>query len=78
MRTLQIGDMFCGAGGSTTGIRQALDAMGYRAKIWAFNHWNIAIDTHSTNYADVEHICASVEQRKWFIRQGPPRFVRGG
>jgi DNA (cytosine-5)-methyltransferase 1 len=62
MRTLQIGDMFCGAGGSTTGIRQALDAMGYRAKIWAFNHWNIAIDTHSTNYADVEHICASVEQ----------------
>jgi hypothetical protein len=27
MRTLQIGDMFCGAGGSTTGIRQAIDAM---------------------------------------------------
>jgi DNA (cytosine-5)-methyltransferase 1 len=62
MRTLQIGDMFCGAGGSTTGIRQAIDAMGSRAKIWAFNHWNIAIDTHSANYADVNHICASVEQ----------------
>jgi DNA (cytosine-5)-methyltransferase 1 len=62
MRTLQIGDMFCGAGGSTTGIRQAIDAMGHKAKIWAFNHWNIAIDTHSSNYADVNHICASVEQ----------------
>ena len=61
MRTFQIGDMFCGAGGSTTGIQQAIDAMGCRAKIWAFNHWNIAIDTHSSNYADVNHICASVE-----------------
>jgi DNA (cytosine-5)-methyltransferase 1 len=61
MKPLQIGDMFCGAGGSTTGIKLALENLGLRSRIWAINHWNVAIDTHSANNADVEHICASVE-----------------
>jgi DNA (cytosine-5)-methyltransferase 1 len=53
--------MFCGAGGSTTGIKLALERLGLRSRIWAINHWNVAIDTHSANNIDVEHICASVE-----------------
>jgi DNA (cytosine-5)-methyltransferase 1 len=60
--TLQIGDMFCGAGGSTTGIKQAVENLNRRCRVVAINHWNIAIETHFANNSDVEHICASVEQ----------------
>jgi DNA (cytosine-5)-methyltransferase 1 len=62
MTPLQIGDMFCGAGGSTTGIKQAVENLGRRCRVVAINHWDVAIETHFTNNADVEHICASVEQ----------------
>jgi DNA (cytosine-5)-methyltransferase 1 len=61
MKPLQIVDMFCGAGGSTTGIHQALERMGRKAWILAINHWNVAIDTHSKNNPDVTHICGSVD-----------------
>jgi len=61
MKPLQICDMFCGAGGSTAGIRKAVDRMGLKANILAINHWEIAIKTHSANNADVEHICQSVD-----------------
>jgi DNA (cytosine-5)-methyltransferase 1 len=54
--------MFCGAGGSTTGIKQAVENLGRRCRVVAINHWDVAIGTHFANNADVEHICASVEQ----------------
>jgi len=60
MKTLQIVDLFCGAGGSTAGIRKALARMGLKANILAINHWEIAIKTHSANNPGVEHICESV------------------
>ena len=60
MKPLQIADLFCGAGGSTTGIRQAVDRMGKTANILAINHWDVAIQTHSLNNTDVEHLCESV------------------
>ena len=58
---LQIVDLFCGAGGSTAGIRHALDRMGLKANILAINHWEIAIKTHSANNPEVEHLCESVD-----------------
>ena len=61
MKPLQIADLFCGAGGSTTGIRQALDRMGRKAVILAINHWEIAIKTHSANNRGVDHLCQSVD-----------------
>jgi len=61
MRTLQIADLFCGAGGSTTGIRQAVARMGLKANILAINHWEVAIRTHSANNDGVEHLCQSVD-----------------
>jgi len=61
MKTLQIADLFCGAGGSTAGIRQALDRMGLKANILAINHWKVAIKTHSANNPGVEHLCQSVD-----------------
>ncbi len=43
-------DIFCGAGGSTTGAEQA----GVRVKL-ALNHWDRAIETHNTNYPKTSH-----------------------
>ncbi|MGC5401712.1 DNA cytosine methyltransferase [Streptomyces sp. DT20] len=48
-------DIFCGAGGSSTG----LVAAGYELKL-AANHSRIAIDTHSANHVNAEHVCADI------------------
>lgn len=48
-------DIFCGAGGSSIG----LSAAGFELKL-AANHWQMAIDTHSANFRDAEHLCADV------------------
>ena len=48
-------DGFCGAGGSTQGLYLA----GFSPSL-ALNHSQIAIDTHSANFPDTEHICADI------------------
>jgi DNA (cytosine-5)-methyltransferase 1 len=48
-------DIFCGAGGSSIG----LTAAGMELKL-AANHWDRAIETHSANFTDAEHLCADV------------------
>ncbi len=48
-------DMFCGAGGSTTGAVAA----GAEVRL-AMNHWTRAIETHATNYPTTEHVLADV------------------
>lgn len=49
-------DFFCGIGGSSTG----LVAAGWRVKL-AANHDQTAINTHSANHPDTEHICADLQ-----------------
>jgi DNA (cytosine-5)-methyltransferase 1 len=56
-------DMFCGAGGSTQGAVAA----GTEVKI-AANHWQLAIETHNTNFPKTDHDCADINQvdpRRW-------------
>jgi DNA (cytosine-5)-methyltransferase 1 len=48
-------DIFCGAGGSSTG----LVAAGMELKL-AANHWARAIETHAANHPDADHLCADV------------------
>jgi DNA (cytosine-5)-methyltransferase 1 len=48
-------DIFCGAGGSSIGLTEA----GLELKL-AANHWDRAIETHSANFRDAEHLCADV------------------
>lgn len=48
-------DEFCGAGGTTTGAKQA----GLEVKM-AMNHWALAIETHNTNHQDVDHDCRDI------------------
>ena len=50
-------DMFCGAGGSTSGAKQA----GVKVQL-AMNHWKLAIETHNTNHPETDHDCADISQ----------------
>jgi DNA (cytosine-5)-methyltransferase 1 len=53
--SLTFTDIFCGAGGSSSGLAAA----GLELKL-AANHWQRAIDTHAANFVDAEHLCADV------------------
>ncbi|HEY9736921.1 MAG TPA: DNA cytosine methyltransferase [Trichocoleus sp.] len=48
-------DNFCGAGGSTCGLKQA----GIQV-VHAANHWAKAIETHNTNHPEVDHSCVDL------------------
>ncbi|GAA5229231.1 DNA cytosine methyltransferase [Arthrobacter cryoconiti] len=50
-------DMFCGAGGSSTG---ALEVPGVKVKT-AMNHWARAIETHNMNHPDTDHVLADIQ-----------------
>lgn len=59
MKKLEAVDLFCGAGGTSSGI---LKACGDRpVKLTAVNHWTTAINTHTLNHPGVHHICEPVE-----------------
>lgn len=54
-------DLFCGAGGTSSGLYYACESMGFGIDLLAVNHWRIAIETHKTNHPDARHICATLE-----------------
>lgn len=51
-------DLFCGAGGSSTG---AVQVPGVSVRV-ASNHWQLAVDTHEANHPDTGHVCADLSQ----------------
>ena len=54
--TLTLTDLFCGAGGSSTG---AVAVPGVQVRI-ASNHWDLAVETHNTNHPGADHLCADL------------------
>jgi DNA (cytosine-5)-methyltransferase 1 len=54
-------DLFCGAGGTSSGLYQACHSMGRNVDLLAINHWQTAIDTHAVNHPGARHICATLE-----------------
>ncbi|MFB7500079.1 DNA cytosine methyltransferase [Streptomyces sp. NPDC056161] len=50
-------DGFAGAGGSSTGIRQAGGVVRT-----ALNHWRLAVDVHNANHPETDHDCADISQ----------------
>ncbi|MDD2772744.1 MAG: DNA cytosine methyltransferase [Elusimicrobiales bacterium] len=67
MKTIRAVDMFCGAGGTSTGLYAAADELGYSVDLLAINHWKVAIATHSANHNSARHMCEtldSVDPRK--------------
>jgi DNA (cytosine-5)-methyltransferase 1 len=59
--TLHVADLFCGAGGATTGVYLAARTLGADLNMLAVNHWPVAVKTHQQNYPDAAHLCMSVE-----------------
>ena len=59
-RTYEVADLFCGAGGSSTGARRAIEEIGGAMRLVAVNHWNLAIETHSANHPDATHVVEDV------------------
>jgi DNA (cytosine-5)-methyltransferase 1 len=53
-------DLFAGVGGATIGTLLA----GARV-LAAANHWPLAIEYHSKNHPEVEHICQDLQQLNW-------------
>lgn len=60
MKTLNVVDMFCGSGGTSTGVCQAALSMGLKVKLTAINSWPVAVETHAANHPGAQHICKNV------------------
>lgn len=58
---IRVADLFCGAGGASTGLLQAADARGVAVDLTAVNHWPVAVQTHTVNHPHARHFCQSVE-----------------
>lgn len=71
MTTIKAADLFCGAGGSSTGLKRVADALGVRVDLTAVNHWPLAVETHAANHPDARHVCESLDSID-------PRKVTGG
>ena len=56
---ISVTDQFCGAGGSSQGARR----LGLDVEL-AMNHWDLAIETHNTNFPETEHDCADISSVK--------------
>lgn len=62
--SLTMTDMFCGAGGSSTG---ATSLPGITVKT-AMNHWDKALESHNANHPDTVHVQAD-------IKETDPRYI---
>lgn len=62
---MKVIDLFAGAGGFSTGA-----AMAGCEVLWAANHWQSAVDTHSLNHPGAEHVCQDLHQADWFMVPG--------
>ncbi|MFH1741193.1 MAG: DNA cytosine methyltransferase, partial [bacterium] len=61
-KTIKAADLFCGAGGTSTGLYLAAEKLKRKIDLLAVNHWPIAIDTHSANHLFARHMCESLDK----------------
>lgn len=57
-----VADLFCGAGGTSTGALKAITSLGRTMRLKAINHWPVAIETHARNHPDADHHVQDVDQ----------------
>ena len=62
MTTLVAADQFCGGGGTSTGLALACRERSIAPKLYALNHWPIALETHRRNHPWAVHISEEMEQ----------------
>ena len=59
---ITVTDQFCGAGGSSQGVRNVSKKIGGGVEVkLALNHWKLAIETHNTNFPDTLHDCTDIQ-----------------
>lgn len=61
MKVLNTVDLFCGAGGASTGMEEALARRNLKHKGIAINHWKVAVETMKRNHGDIDTKCMSME-----------------
>ncbi len=71
-KVLNTVDLFCGAGGASTGMELAMERLGLRHKGLAINHWKVAVATMQENHPDIETKQMSIEEAV------PAELVPGG
>ena len=59
-RKILVADLFCGAGGSSTGAARALADLGLEMELVCVNHWPVAIETHKANHPKARHYCQDI------------------
>jgi DNA (cytosine-5)-methyltransferase 1 len=64
LRTIRAADLFCGAGGISTGAMRAAREIGARLELTAVNHWPVAVETHTRNHPEARHLCTDLEHVK--------------
>jgi DNA (cytosine-5)-methyltransferase 1 len=61
---LTVTDQFCGAGGSSQGVRRYVQRTGLGSGMevkLAMNHWKLALETHATNFPDTDHVATDIQ-----------------
>lgn len=71
MRNIIAADLFCGAGGTSTGLVQACEEMGRKVRLVAINHWELAVESHSLNHPWADHVCETLDS------VDPRKLIRG-
>jgi DNA (cytosine-5)-methyltransferase 1 len=61
MKPFHIADLFCGAGGTSSGAIEAASSLGYTPHLTAINHWPVAIDTHLANHPHARTLCTGID-----------------
>ena len=62
MKELNTVDLFCGAGGASTGLELALKRLKLCHRGLAINHWAVAVDTMKRNHPDIDTKQMSIEE----------------
>lgn len=57
---LTMADLFCGAGGTSTGAISACERRGFRVDLTAVNHWKTATDSYLANYPSARVLCTGI------------------
>jgi DNA (cytosine-5)-methyltransferase 1 len=61
-KTFRVVDLFCGAGGSSTGISLAARECNMNLELLAVNHCELAVETHAANHPAAQHLCEAVDR----------------
>ena len=59
-KKISCADLFCGGGGTSTGMIEAFRKAGVEYSLIGINHWNVAIETNKINHRG-DYYCASID-----------------